>query len=69
MKFTDNLKLNLYESTDSALLTDGYNNSMYLLDRDALTKSTDINTLQQTVALLSDKYANLEARVTALESK
>jgi len=69
MKYTTNLKLNLYESDDSALLTDGYNNSMLLIDADATRHESDISTLQQTVTALSEKYESLEKRVAALEAK
>lgn len=45
MKTTDNLKLNLYEPTDLADLTDGYNGSMEILDTNLYTAQTDITNL------------------------
>lgn len=69
MKYTTNLKLDLYEADDLALLTDGYNHAMELIDAWVLRNNTDVNTVQQAIALLSDQISKLDARVTALEQK
>lgn len=55
MQYTEHLKLPLYESEDPALLTDGYDNAMHLIDNAFLGIRTDISTIQQTLALITEK--------------
>ena len=60
MQYTDHLKLPLYESSDPALLTDGYDNAMRLIDQAFLGIQTDISTIQQTLALYAERIKKLE---------